>query len=53
MGSHEEQYSGAATMTPESALGQAIVGKRTNESCSYTTPNGHSLDVVIISIELP
>lgn len=53
LGSHEEQYEGAATMTPESALGQAIVGKRTNETCQYTTPNGHTLSVVIISVELP
>lgn len=53
LGSHEEQFAGAATMTPESALGQAIVGKRTNETCQYTTPNGHTLSVVVISVELP
>jgi transcription elongation factor GreA len=53
LGSHEEKYEGAATMTPESALGQALNGHRTNETVSYTTPNGHQLSVVIISVELP
>ena len=53
LGSHEEQYEGAATMTPESALGKAISGKRVNETCNYTTPNGHELSVVVISVELP
>ena len=53
LGSHEEQYEGAATMTPESALGKAINGKHVNETCSYTTPNGHELSVVVISVELP
>lgn len=53
LGSHEEQYEGAATMTPESALGKAITGKRVNETCTYTTPNGHDLSVVVISVELP
>ena len=53
LGSHEEQYEGAATMTPESALGKAITGKAVNETCSYTTPNGHELSVVVISVELP
>lgn len=53
LGSHEEQFEGASTMTPESALGKAINGRRTNESCQYTTPNGHTLSVVIISVELP
>ena len=53
LGSHEEQFEGAATMTPELALGQAITGKSVNEACSYTTPNGHELSVVVISVELP
>jgi transcription elongation factor GreA len=53
LGSHEEQFAGAATMTPESALGKAIAGKRVNEECSYTTPNGHELKVSIVSVELP
>ena len=53
LGSHEEQFEGAATMTPESALGQAITGKSVNETCSYTTPNGDELSVVVISVELP
>ena len=52
-GSHEERYEGATTMTPESALGQAITGHRVNDTCSYTTPNGHELSVVVISVELP
>ena len=52
-GSHEERFEGAATMTPESALGKAVTGKRVNETCSYTTPNGHTLSVVIVSVELP
>ena len=52
LGSHEEQFEGAATMTPETALGQAITGKSVNEMCSYTTPNGHELSVVVISVEL-
>lgn len=53
LGSHEEKYEGAATMTPESALGQALNGHRIDETVSYTTPNGHQLSVVIISVELP
>lgn len=53
LGSHEEQFAGAATMTPESALGKAIAGKRVDEECSYTTPNGHELKVSIVSVELP
>ncbi|MFM7127616.1 MAG: transcription elongation factor GreA [Actinomycetota bacterium] len=53
LGSHEEQFQGASTMTPESALGQAINGRRTNDTCEYTTPNGHTLKVVVISVELP
>jgi transcription elongation GreA/GreB family factor len=40
-------------MTPESALGQALNGRRIDETVSYTTPNGHQLSVVIISVELP
>ena len=52
-GSHEEQYEGAATMTPETAHAQAITGKSVNETCTYTTPNGHELSVVVISVELP
>jgi len=53
LGSHEEQFQGASTMTPESALGQAINGRRTNDTCEYKTPNGHTLKVVVISVELP
>lgn len=53
LGSHEERYEGAATMTPESALGSAVKGRRVNETCTYTTPNGHELSVVVISVELP
>ena len=53
LGSHEEKYEGAATMTPESELGKAIVGKRANDTCSYTTPRGNELSVVVISVELP
>ncbi|MBM3828647.1 MAG: transcription elongation factor GreA [Actinobacteria bacterium] len=53
LGSHEEKYDGATTMTPESALGRALDGHRTNETVSYTTPNGHQLTVVVLRVELP
>jgi len=53
LGSHEEKYEGAATMTPESELGKAIVGKRANDTCTYKTPRGNELSVVVISVELP
>ena len=53
LGSHEEKYEGATTMTPESALGQAITNHKVGETVSYTTPNGHQLSVVFVSVELP
>ena len=40
-------------MTPESALGQAILGRRIKETAEYETPNGSKLNVTIISVELP
>lgn len=55
LGSHEEGFdkARAATMTPESLLGQAINGKRLNEIVEYETPNGMKLSVTIIAVELP
>ena len=53
LGSREEKFAGAATMTPESALGQAILGRGINETAEYETPNGSKLSVTIISVELP
>ena len=53
LGSREEKFAGAATMTPESALGQAILGRRIKETAEYETPNGSKLNVTIISVELP
>ena len=55
LGSHEEGFdkTRAATMTPESLLGQAINGKRLNEIVEYETPNGMKLSVTIIAVELP
>jgi transcription elongation factor GreA len=53
LGSREEKFAGAATMTPESALGQAILGRGINETAEYETPNVSKLSVTIISVELP
>jgi transcription elongation factor GreA len=37
--------------SPESALGQAIVGARTGQTVTYTAPNGKDIMVTVISFE--
>lgn len=38
--------------SPESALGKAILGKRTGETVSYPAPNGRQVEVEILALEI-
>ena len=37
--------------SPESALGNAILGARAGESVTYTAPNGKDIKVTVVSFE--
>ncbi len=51
MGSIEERSAELDVMSPGSALGQELLGKRAGDSVSYETPTGARLTVEIVGIE--
>ena len=50
LGSIEEQTDGVEVVSPGSALGQALMGRRVGETVGYETPTGATLSVEIVSI---
>jgi transcription elongation factor GreA len=50
IGSIEERRDGVTVVSPQSALGQALVGRRPGDKVSYETPTGAQLVVEIVSI---
>lgn len=51
VGSIEERPAGLEVLTPDSALGSALLGARPGETVSYETPSGSRLDVRLVAIE--
>ncbi|HET7489966.1 MAG TPA: transcription elongation factor GreA [Acidimicrobiales bacterium] len=50
VGSIEERVEDVDVITPGSALGQALLGKKVGESVSYQTPTGATLQVEIVEV---
>jgi transcription elongation factor GreA len=50
IGSIEERRDGVTVVSPQSALGQALVGKKRGDRVSYQTPTGAQLVVEIVSV---
>jgi transcription elongation factor GreA len=53
LASLEERHEDYELMSPQSALGQALMGARVGDFVSYITPTGASLRVEVVSVELP
>lgn len=53
IGSIEERHDDYETMSPQSPLGQALLGAKAGDTVSYTTPTGAQLRVEVVSVELP
>lgn len=53
LASIEERHDDYEVMSPQSALGQALMGKTVGDQVVYTTPTGAQLCVEIVSVELP
>jgi transcription elongation factor GreA len=53
LASIEERHSEYETMSPQSALGQALLGAQAGDTVSYETPTGAVLSVEVVSVELP
>ena len=52
LGSREIAQTTTLTVySPESVLGQAIVGARPGQACTYTAPNGKDIKVTVVSFE--
>jgi transcription elongation factor GreA len=51
LGSIEERSDDLEVMSPGSALGEALMGKRAGDTVSYETPTGAKLDVELVSVE--
>jgi transcription elongation factor GreA len=51
LGSREEAIDGMEVLSSQSALGQAVTGRRAGEEFSYTTPTGRELPVKLIQAE--
>ena len=49
----EERNQAYEPLSPQSVLGQALIGYRAGEVASYTSPTGATLRVEVISVELP
>lgn len=49
----EEQPDGYELMSPNSPLGQALIGASTGDTVSYETPTGATLSVEVVDVELP
>ena len=50
IGSIEERREGVSVISPDSALGQAIKGKREGDTVAYETPTGATLEVEIVKV---
>ena len=50
IGSIEERQEGASVISPDSALGQALRGRKEGEKVEYQTPTGASLTVQIVKV---
>ena len=50
IGSIEERQEGVSVISPDSALGQAIKGRRQGETVRYQTPTGADLAVEIVKV---
>jgi transcription elongation factor GreA len=53
LASLEEGSKDYELMSPQSPLGQALMGARVGDFVSYTTPTGATLRVEVVSVELP
>ena len=51
LGSREEAIKGLEVLSLQSALGQAVVGRRAGEEFVYTTPTGRELPVKLLKAE--
>lgn len=50
LGSIEERVEDVEVMSPGSALGQALIGRKVGETVAYETPTGATLSVEIVSV---
>jgi transcription elongation factor GreA len=51
LGSREEAINGMEVLSVQSALGQAVSGRKAGEKFSYTTPTGRELPVKLLKAE--
>jgi transcription elongation factor GreA len=51
LGSREEAIDGLDVLSVQSALGQAVTGRKAGERFSYTTPTGRELPVKLLEAE--
>jgi transcription elongation factor GreA len=51
LGSREEAIDGMEVLSVQSALGQAVTGRKAGEEFSYTTPTGRELPVKLLKAE--
>ncbi len=51
LGSIEERSDDLEVVSPGSALGEAMMGKKAGDTVSYETPTGATLNVEIVSID--
>jgi transcription elongation factor GreA len=51
LGSREEAIDGMDVLSVQSALGQAVTGRKAGEEFSYTTPTGRELPVKLLRAE--
>jgi transcription elongation factor GreA len=51
LGSREEAIDGLEVLSVQSALGQAVSGRRTGDEFRYTTPTGRELPVKLLAAE--
>lgn len=50
LGSIEERVDGTEVMSPGSALGLALIGRKVGDTVTYETPTGATLSVEIVSV---
>lgn len=53
LASLEERHAEYELMSPQSPLGQALLGAQVGDVVTYTTPTGAALRVEVVSVELP
>ena len=51
LGSIEERSDDLEVMSPGSALGEALMGKKAGDTVSYETPTGATLSVEVVSVD--